>query len=186
MKELKIKVINDEFPDGYEYQHTIFGKGLSTDHMMVLEPLLDQTSWYNNTIFPQLYKEYTASDLNNDKAKNYSSPPYDAMTLGNPDLLFHSTLTDNEIAQNMATGLDNEGSIGYYVVFQCDRDIRKVQTIISNKLIQGKTLTGHDNEFQKYREPEPYTSGEYPFKVSYRLPGKNIITSSVVEKFVVQ
>ena len=108
------------------------------------------------------------------------------MTIQNSELLYHGTLNDNELSQNMATGLDNEGSIGYYVVFQCDRDIRKVQTIISNKLIQKKQLSGHDKEFSEYVQPDPYSPGDYPFKVSYRLPGKKIITSSVIEKFVVQ
>lgn len=186
LNDITRNIINDEFPDGYEYQHSIHGKGLSNDHMMVLEPLLDQTQWFNNSIFQYIYKEYKASDLNNDKTSNYSFPPNDAMTIRNSELLYHGTLNDNEIAQNRAIGLDREGSIGYYVVFQCDRDARKVRDIVAQKVLQKQPLPGHDKDFRNYVQPKPYTPGDYPFKVSYRLPGKNIITSSVTEKFVVQ
>ena len=186
LNDITRNITNDEFPDGYEYQHTIYGKGLSNDHMMVLEPLLDQTKWFNNSIFPYIYKEYKASDLNNNKTSNYSFPPNDAMTIMNTELLYHGTLNDNEIAQNRATGLDKDGSIGYYVVFQCDRDARKIKNIVAQKVLQKQPLSGHDKDFEHYIQPDPYTPGDYPFKVSYRLPGKNIITSSVIEKIVVQ
>ena len=113
---------SDEFPDGFEYQHADTYKGFAEGNMMVLEPLLNQTDWYNNSIFPYAYKEYTLEQLNNKEIRYYHFPPDNAMTIFNAYLIQHQDLTDNEIASNSATGLPQIGSIGYYVVYQCDRD----------------------------------------------------------------
>lgn len=186
IKQMTRNLDSDEFPDGFEYQHADTYKGFAEGNMMVLEPLLNQTDWYNNSIFPYAYKEYTLEQLNNKEIRYYHFPPDNAMTIFNAYLIQHQDLTDNEIASNSATGLPQIGSIGYYVVYQCDRDVRDIKKIVAAKKTNHKYLSGHDVAFANYYEPKPYSKGDYPFKVSYRLPGKNIITSSVTEKFVVQ
>ncbi|MBO7595989.1 MAG: hypothetical protein J6T70_02990 [Bacteroidales bacterium] len=98
----------------------------------------------------------------------------------------HDRLNDNEINSGTPTGLPGEGIARYYVVYQCDQDVRAIKDIVGRKMLNKQTISGHDQDFYNYYEPKPYTPGDYPFKVSYRLPGKNIITSSVTEKFVVQ
>lgn len=177
-------VESDEFPDGFEYQHKV-GNNISFDNMMVLEAMFDQTPWFNNSIYQFIYQEYSATPINSyNRAYNY--PPTNAMQINNIDLVYHGNLTDNEIEQNYAKGLDPEGSIGYEAIFQCHSDAQTVSNLVAEKLIKKQPLSGHDRDFYNYNQPKPYTPGDYPFKVSYRLPGKNIITSSVTEKFVVQ
>ncbi len=186
LKYMRRDLESDDFPDGFEYQHTVEGVGFMEGNMMVLEPLLDKTKWYNNSIFPYVYNEYTREQVATGDIRSYNYPPNNAMTIFNALFATHKDLKDDEIASGVASGLPQIGNIGYYVVFQCDHDIRIVQNLVADKLIHKQSLRGHDNDFKTYIQPDPYTPGDYPFKVSYRLPGKKIITSSVIEKFVVQ
>lgn len=186
IKNMTRNLITDEFPDGFEYQYLDSKTGFSKDNMIVMTPLLDQTEWYKNSIFIHAYKEYKASQLSNKDTRYYNFPPNNAMIVFNAYFAQHDRLNDNEINSGTPTGLPGEGIARYYVVYQCDQDVRAIKDIVGRKMLNKQTISGHDQDFYNYYEPKPYTPGDYPFKVSYRLPGKNIITSSVTEKFVVQ
>lgn len=186
IKNMTRNLITDEFPDGFEYQYLDSKTGFSKDNMIVMTPLLDQTEWYKNSIFIHAYKEYKASQLSNKDTRYYNFPPNNAMIVFNAYFAQHDRLNDNEINSGTPTGLPGEGIARYYVVYQCDQDVRAIKDIVGRKMLNKQTISGHDQDFYNYYEPKPYTPGDYPFKVSYRLPGKHIITSSVTEKFVVQ
>ncbi len=186
IKNMTRNLITDEFPDGFEYQYLDSKTGFSKDNMIVMTPLLDQTEWYQNSIFVHAYKEYKASQLSNKDTRYYNFPPNNAMIVFNAYFAQHDRLNDNEINSGTPTGLPGEGIARYYVVYQCDQDVRAIKDIVGRKMLNKQTISGHDQDFYNYYEPKPYTPGDYPFKVSYRLPGKHIITSSVTEKFVVQ
>lgn len=186
IKNMTRNLITDEFPDGFEYQRLNSKTGFSKDNLIVMTPLLNQTDWYNNSIFAYAYKEYQASQLSNKDARDYNFPPDNAMIVFNAYFAQHDRLNDNEINSGAPTGLPGEGIVRYCVVYQCDQDMWAIKDLVGRKIINKQSLSGHDRDFYNYNQPKPYTPGDYPFKVSYRLPGKNIITSSVTEKFVVQ
>lgn len=185
IKNMTRNLITDEFPDGFEYQYLDSETGFSKDNMIVMTPLLNQTEWYKNSIFPHVYNEYTANQLPNKDTRYYNFPPDNAMIVFNAYFAQHDRLNDNEINSGTPTGLPGEGIARYYVVYQCDQDVRAVKELVGRKLLNGQSLKGHDNEFKNYYEPAPYSNGTYPFKVSYRLPGKGIITTTTTENFVV-
>jgi hypothetical protein len=73
--------------------------------------------------------------------------------------------------------------ITYNVIFECDEDLRIAKTLISNKEKFGTGLNKTELEILKNDFPQSYTKGAYPYKISYRLPGKGTITSTIDKVF---
>jgi len=104
----------------------------------------------------------------------------------NPDFCNHSILKESEIQSNFATGLNQTGNYGYYVVFYCHDDIMKLREKIAEKRDKHLTLNGLETEILNYSTPPQYEKGKYPYTLSYHLPGKGTITSSFTEYFVIK
>ena len=93
------------------------------------------------------------------------------------------TIANSINASFNATGIYPHGMITYNVIFECDEDLRIAKTLISNKEKFGTGLNKTELEILKNDFPQSYTKGEYPYKISYRLPGKGTITSTINKVF---
>ena len=131
-----------------------------------------------------MYDHYDKKQIECDR--KFSTPPSDAMTIFNPELSNHGNLQDAEIQSNIARGLNPTGNLGYYVVFYCHDDIKSLKTQIANKRSKGLKIGELETEILKYSLAETYTKGNYPYTLSYRLPGKRKITSSFEQKLTVK
>ena len=135
--------------------------------LIALKADLDNCEWYQKSIYKLLYDSYPLDLSYYRICKEY--PPVDAMCMNNSEILYQGYLSDNDIEnKNNEKELDPEGSIGMKLLIQMHYD---VEMRLYN--LQQKDC---DAELDKYNQPEPYTVGSYPYYISYRLPGKNIIT----------
>lgn len=171
-KEMHRNVDNMEF-DIFELPTSLnnnFQKSL-----IALSADLDNCEWYQNSIYKLLYENYPLDYYSADRIYQY--PPVDAMDIWNNDIEYQGYLSDTDIEnKNTEKPLDPEGSIGLYLVYPMAQDLGDRIKILEHQ--EG----GTDTElYKKYEEvwslPVPqYTLGSYPYSISYRLPGKNIIT----------
>ena len=166
----------DDFFDILEQQ--VRGK---TDKLVYLEADLENTEWYKKSLYKYVYDNFSEKELA--RVRSFSFKPADAMTIFNALSINHNTLTDNEIQNGIATGIYPHGMITYNVIFECDEDLRIAKTLISNKQKFGTGLNKTEQEILKNDFPQSYTKGEYPYKISYRLPGKGTITSTINKVF---
>ena len=176
MKNISKGFETDDFFDILEQQ--VRGE---TDKLVYLEADLENTDWYKKSLYKYVYDNFTEKELARSRDFNYK--PTDAMTIFNALSINHNTLTDNEIQNGIATGIYPHGMITYNVIFECDEDLRIAKTLISNKEKFGTGLTKTELEILKNDFPQSYTKGEYPYKISYRLPGKGTITSTINKVF---
>ncbi|MBR6278385.1 MAG: hypothetical protein IKR41_06470 [Bacteroidales bacterium] len=175
MKNISKGFETDDFFDILEQQ--VRGK---TDKLVYLEADLGNTEWYKKSLYKYVYDNFSEKELA--RVRSFSFKPADAMTIFNALSINHNTLTDNEIQNGIATGIYPHGMITYNVIFECDEDLRKAKTLISNKKLS-RDLSKKEQEILNNDYPQSYTKGDYPYKISYRLPGKGTITSTINKVF---
>lgn len=175
MKNMSKGFACDDFFDIFEQQE--WG---STNKLVYLSADLDNTNWYNKSIYKTVYTNYRESQIVRDRPFSY--PPVDAMTIFNPLSLNHDQLTDTEIKNGRADGIYESGMITYNVIFELHDDINAAQDYISSYYRAGH-MSETELKILDYSLPESYTSGNYPYYLSYRLPGKGTITSSIKKNF---
>ena len=134
---------------------------------------LENCAWYQNSIFKQLYNNYSLDY--NDAGRIVKYPPIDAYEI----LLYDSykKLSDNDINSKKVDVVSTYSCvITSYLVFFMDNDVRKRGDIL--RMENESTLSALDKQIKDYYEPPFYSigSGDYPYFISFRLPGKNIIT----------
>ncbi|MCQ2976267.1 MAG: hypothetical protein MJ211_15815, partial [Bacteroidales bacterium] len=177
MKNIEYPFINDDFFDVYEQQERNL-----TQTLVGLNANLEETSWFKSSIYYEMYHKYSETEIKRNRAFSY--PPSDAMTVFNPLSINHDYLTDYEINTGVAQGIYNDGCITYNVIFDCHEDLKVLRDKIAKKRDNGQTLTEYEKQVLKYQNPESLTKGNYPYTISYRLPGKNKITSTINKIFI--
>lgn len=147
--------------------------------LIALKADLDNCEWYQNSIYKLLYDTYPLEPFSGQRDYN-EYPPADAITMQNSEILYFGYLSDEDIEnKNAEKELDPEGNIGLYLVFQMDKDLR-------DRINKLQLQHDFDNELLEYREPPRYSNGSYPYFISYRLPGKNIITYTEKHALIVE
>lgn len=179
MKNISKGFVCDDFFDVFEHQ-----KRAKTNTLVQLRADLENTEWYNNSVYKIIYEHFTEQELPRDRPFSY--PPHTAMTLYNPFSINHDHLTDNEIKTGITKGIYDDGMITYNVIFQCHEDAKLAQKIIQQKDNLGEELTDDELRILNYETAEKYTPGDYPFFILFVLPGKNIVTTKERRVFVVQ
>ena len=145
--------------------------------LIALKADLDNCEWYQKSIYKLLYDSYPLDLSYYRICKEY--PPVDAMCMNNSEILYQGYLSDNDIEnKNNEKELDPEGSIGMKLLIQMHQDMKMRLNYLQQK--------DCDAELDKYNQPEPYTVGSYPYYISYRLPGKNIITYSEKHELILK
>lgn len=129
---------------------------------------LDNCEWYQNSIFKSLYENYELDYDHSNRSVGY--PPVDAYLFFNYKADMY--LTDDDILNNNTKGKSHSGIFSSKLVWFMDRDVRARKNLIR------EISTDLDRKIKDYYEPPYYTSGEYPYFISFRIPGKNIITYS--------
>ncbi len=165
LKNMEVNLITDDYFDGFECQ-TYY----NDTSLLRMNANLNQTDWYRKSIYSKMYAAYSKKDIGNDRV--HSTPPADALDIFNPDYCNHWNLKDSEIQANFASGLNQTGNYGYYVVFYCHDDIMKLREKIAEKRDKHLTLNGLETEILNYSTPPQYEKGKYPYTLSYHLPGK--------------
>lgn len=172
-KILHRNLIIDEFFDDFEYQYfETIGPGIvQPEHLIHMDLDLDNCEWYKNTFKP-MYDQYSVIDLKGENELNGSSrwvkfPPTDAIIVFNAYFAQHSYLTDDEIAKGEDKGLPTEGIIRFYSIYYMLNDAN----MLNYQIVQYEVS---------------YTPGEYPYFISFVLPGKGIVTTKEKHVFIVE
>jgi len=179
LKNMNINLITDDYFDGFECQ------SIHNDTCLVtMTADLANTAWYQKSIYKRMYDNYGKNDIQNNRP--HSTPPADAMSIFNPDFCNHWNLKDSEIQANYASGLNQTGNYGYYVVFYCHDDILALKNKIAEKADNQQILNTLETDILNYYQPPQYQKGKYPYILSYRLPGKGTVTTQIIENFIVK
>ncbi|MCQ2976278.1 MAG: hypothetical protein MJ211_15870, partial [Bacteroidales bacterium] len=177
IKYFEYPFTNIDFFDVYEQQ--VYGE---TDKLVSLDADLENTNWYKSSIYNGMYHNYKETEVKRERPFSY--PPSDAMTIFNPLSINHDYLTDTEINTGIAKGIYEHGMFTYNVIYHCHEDLKVLRDKIAKKRDNGQTLTEYEKQVLKYQNPESLTKGNYPYTISYRLPGKNKITSTINKIFI--
>lgn len=176
MERMSKGFVTEDFFDDFE-QHG----WKKTNALVHLEADLNNTDWYRKSVYKAVYDNFTEGELPRDRPFSY--PPSDAMTIFNSLSINHDKLSDSEIQSGIPQGIYEHGMITYNVIYQCNEDTRQAQNVISQKHKRGARLSADEVKILDYEHANSYTSGDYPFIISYRLPGKGTETSSISKTF---
>ena len=133
---------------------------------------LDNCAWYQNSFFKQLYNNYSLDY--NDAGRMVKYPPIDAYTIVLSDY-DKKRLSDEDINSKRLKIESSAFRIFSYLVFFMDNDVRKRGDIFRMQNDES-TLSELDKAIKDYHNPPLYSEGDYPYFISFRLPGKKIIT----------
>ena len=178
-KDMTQNVFMDEGFDILEYpvlngidNNGYVGEGNIQKCLIYITADLDNCEWYQNSIFKSLYTEYPLDYEDQGRIVQY--PPADAFLMFNYKTNMY--LTDEDIENKYTQPKSHEGIIKSSLVWFMDHDVRVRQKLNEQKNKSDFTIL--DDEIKDYYEPPNYANGDYPYFISFRLPGKNIITYS--------
>ncbi len=195
--DLSSGVAGNEFFDKFEYQSV--GENVSKTGnycrypspyhqwnlntcLVTLDADLDNWEWYQNSIYKVVYNYYKSyQDFGSDKIyqKYFKYPPSNAMEFWYAEGNEPGWLTDDEINNKQLNEINTHPVI-CLVCYQSNY-MQFDLNIAQNIIVDAK------NEIERQIDNAdwhgvPLSKGDYPFFISFRLPGKNIITSQ--ERYV--
>lgn len=149
-------VTMDEFFDVIDYPLTAQTDGIG---LIQFELDLDNCEWYKKT-FKNMYDQYSLNDLDiEQRTKWYKFPPSDAIVINNNRIIQHTQLTDEDIQNGTTPELFSMGSIHFIFGNFMVRDARLLSYPVDESI---------NNIFAKT---------DYPYYITFVLPGKNIVTT---------
>jgi hypothetical protein len=157
---VKTNLKEPELFDAYEIQ------GVGSEHRLIrFTAPVDQTEWYNRSFYPEMYQTQT-----------YVTPPVQKVEIltGLPG----KVLTDDEISIDTGFGFNTQGIFRYALPYWCARDFFAAKDDIARRAVFGQ-VTQQETGLLNTDYPPVVLKGDYPVNVSYVLPGKETITSTV-------
>lgn len=170
-KELVSVISNDvEYFDEYEINIGEIG-------LIRMELDLDNCEWYINSYFKLFYDNYTIYHNSPDNNK-WKIPPSNAMGISYRYRSGSKLLSENEIKNKTINFIpyDKDGRVWCLVQTVMVKDFDSMWSSFSkyhSELESKFCMIYHENNSVTHLT---YTEGEYPFSLSYCLPGKNIVT----------
>jgi hypothetical protein len=135
--------------------------------MLSFTAQLNQTEWYNQTLYKGMYQTQTGLQVPEDKIS--------ILQMQAPS----KQLTDDEIRLNVPSGYAANGVMRYELAYYCAKDLYTAKENTAMKFLGGQTISATETALLNQDFPPVVFQGNYPVKVSYSLPGRNIVTSSV-------
>jgi len=155
---IKTNLKEPELFDMYEIQ------GLNGKKLVRFAAQLNQTDWYNQTFYKDMYQSQTYLTSPADKVEILTGLP-------------NKVLTDDEMNVNSTSGYNTQGIFRYAIPYGCSRDFFEAKKIIAKK--SSGSITQQEKDLLAQDYPPVVFKGDYPVSVSYVLPGKEITTSTV-------
>ena len=178
--------VNVEFISLYSWNSEPFdlfekyGKANEFAPLVKAQANLENTAWYNNLIYPSVYKDYPMSS-------NFSITDRDAAILGVPPVRaidnfqlekYAEMSTDMASTESVLNKTSELVTFDYNLASAIDFDAGELKTKVANSLTNGGAVTSRIKSLLEYVSPL-LTKGNYYLDVSYTLPAKNITTSTV-------
>ncbi len=147
--------------------------------LITMEFDLETCEWYQNSTFKLLYDNYP--QIQSRKPHSIKYPPINAFELFSADIANYS-LTDEEIQSRTITDRSTRYLMRAYIGDYMMSDWKTRKEYIENGNGHNPKTEIDEAIVNNYPTPGPgwilkMCEGDYPYYVSFRLPGKNIITS---------
>ncbi len=144
------------------------------------EAQLDNNSWFINLVYPRIYKDYpfgNGIEITNRNVSVLGIPPSKAIDLFQmePYTQISDDMAAQEIMMNKTTPLI---AYEYNIPSAVDADVFELKCKAANSVAHGAPLSSTISSMLEYT-PSLLTRGDYYVNVSYQLPGKDIVTSTV-------
>jgi hypothetical protein len=147
--------------------------GLTNDPLIKMQADLSSNDWYNNIMYPVVYKNYTITPILT-VSDTMGIPPVNALYVYQYN--DSKILTDDEISNGQAQAISQYTSFAYNLPNYIDNDLYELKNKIANSylgkctqrmiaVLNGKMIL--------------LSAGVYKINASYYLPGKKIKTSTV-------
>jgi hypothetical protein len=148
--------------------------------LITFENILDNKPWYNNLIYPYLYKNYPLAGsikLTHREVEPIGIPPIQtAFVIQNDNNIL---LTEDDLYSSLPSNYYFFGSFRSNLV----RDVRDDYNILANQVCSKFFGSESVSKELRYLIERPFPQvkpGIYKFKVKYRLPGINTAKSSKI------
>ena len=149
--------------------------------MIQIEMDLPNTDWFTDDVYPKTYENYPWYDYQAIKWRDtntYGLKAQEAILVFQPSEF--NSLTDEDIAAGYPISYVSFSDLVFMQAYYWDEDYMQIRDALAfytkDEEVEDETIqTILDNI--KLRPLKP---GDYPIKISYVLPGKNIVTSSKI------
>ncbi len=147
------------------------------ESMVKIVPVYSKTAWYNNKVSPLMYGNTEVLE----KAKMTSlKPPINAevvrLGLSTPNV----QLSESIVQSNTRPYVAALGAINYRASYFIDRDFFAIRNSLANNILNTKSSNSAVANFLNVNHIPNLINGDYELQFSYVLPGKNLVTSSVM------
>ncbi|MDR1336168.1 MAG: hypothetical protein LBK22_04980, partial [Tannerella sp.] len=173
---IKMNLREPELFDRYETQGAA-----GYQPVIRFEAQMDRTDWFTGSFYRDMYPSLNPSKLEQnrkifDAGRDYGSPPAGAVSIVTGDDDRH--LSDDEISVGMLSGYGAGGVFRYSLSYWCARDFFYAKRDIAERIYRNESVTQREIDLLNRDFPPTVAKGDYPVKVSYVLPGRDITTST--------
>lgn len=143
-------------------------------NMVKIVPVYSNTSWYNSKVAPLIYGNSAVLAVANMVSL---APPVNAEVVRFGLMTPDAKLDEDMIESNTRPHISSFGAFNYRASYFIDRDFVAVRNALANRV----TANSSSDVAKFLREDHipDLVNGNYELQLSYTLPGKNIVTSTV-------
>ena len=144
-----------------------------------MEADLSETEWFKDDVFPKTYERYPWYNFHAIRWRDTTRcglKAQRAISMGQP--VGFSSLTDADISAGTPVYYASYSDIVYMQPYFWDEDYMTIRDALAFYTRDQEITDPMINTILTNIKLRPVKPGDYPIKVSYVLPGKNIITSS--------
>jgi hypothetical protein len=176
--DIKANITDDEYFDLYEMQW------FNGDMPAVrFEAGLEGTRWFTKSIYDEMYAYHSGTSIKDErvnfdpKLEEYGFPPVGAVEIQNTE--DDNLLSEDEIKTGVPVTTNPYGIFAYRLPYYCARDFVFIKNEIGKKAARKEPLSKVEQEILATDFPPTVTKGDYPLKIKYMLPGKEVATSEI-------
>lgn len=146
-------------------------------NLVQIKPVFENTKWFEKEIAPLIYEN---NDLMAAVGKTELPLPDGADIIYLNQITDEHTVTD-EMIDGVRSWVSPGGSVQYRVPCYVDKDFMDLQTDLANAIVSSGNTSNGVAKFLATDLTPALTKGDYEIEVSYHLPGKEVVTSTVTK-----
>ena len=148
----------------------------STHNIIQAIPNYNKTQWYTNKVAPMIYEN---SEILEAVGNTGLLPPNEPGVIKISHANKDHQLTEDMINTNSRGIVSAFASFSNNIPYYIDQDYYLLRNILANRVSTNNLQSSAVAEFLDTNHIPDQTSGNYNIKLKYKLPGKNIVTSTV-------
>jgi hypothetical protein len=148
----------------------------SSMNIIRIDPVYNSTTWYTKHIAPMIYEN---DELLAASGNRGMKPPTGPGIIKISQMAGDNKLTEDMMLANSRPALSKYAAFNNNLPYYIDKDYHHLRNILANKVAYSNLQSKQVEDFLDTNHIPDQTSGNYDVRLKYKLPGKDIVTTTL-------